>query len=380
MNTAGVVCEYNPFHNGHRYHLEETRKRTGCDGIIAVMSGNFVQRGEPAVFDKHFRAHTAILGGADLVLELPAASAVQSAEFFARNAVFLLQATGVVSHLSFGAEAEDLTVLQETARLLLEEPEDFKQPLKEGLACGMSFPRARCKALQAVLGESAARYARQPNNLLAIEYLKALENLRASMIPVLVPRIGAEHNSMTSGSGFASASLLRTLLREKNPAEELYRFLPEFYRQIKDLPPVKELDNFGKEILIRLCEKTFEELRALPEVSEGLEFKIHSAAWRADTPEAFLQEVKSKRYPLSRLRRILIYALLGFCREEQRQLPPYLKILDFNDRGQKILHEMKKKATLPIVKHTGHVRKRKDPELLKFWERELFFDRVYHLG
>ncbi len=377
MKIAGIICEYNPFHNGHQFHIEQTRKMTGCDGVIAVMSGNFVQRGEPAIFDKQTRAAVAIAGGADLVLELPAMFAVQSAEFFAKHAVGLLKATGVVDYLSFGTETADLTTLQRIADVCAEEAPEYQNALKEALAVGKSFPRARGSAIKKVLGGIAADIAACPNNLLAIEYLKALGQ-DSGIKPVPVLREKVEHDAVMANGNFASATLIRQILCGEE-RQKVASLLPVYaYEKFWGCAP-KRLESYTQAILTQFCKYSIEKLRDLPTVSEGLEFKIYRAARECDSLAEFLEQIKSKRYPLSRLRRLLIYALLDIRREDQQRQPLYLKVLDFNETGQKILHEMKKYASLPIVKHTGHVRRLRDDEIMELWERELVFDRIYRL-
>lgn len=377
MKIAGIICEYNPFHNGHQFHIEKTREMTGCDGIIAVMSGNFVQRGEPAVFDKRIRAEMAVSGGADLVLELPALFAAQSAEFFAKHAVTLLAAAGVVNFLSFGAETGDLSMLKKIADIYTEEPNGYKTILKNSLSEGKSFPQARGIAIENILGASAANIAAQPNNLLAIEYLKALIK-NPGISPVLIVRNKTEHDSLTANAHFASAALIREILC-RNEQQAIKQFIPpQAFEKIQDCIP-KRLENYTQAILAQLCKYSTEELRDLATVTEGLEFRICRAAQECNSLSDLLEKIKCKRYPLSRLRRLLIYALLDIRKADQRKQPLYLKILDFNETGQKILHEMKKKATLPIVKHSGHVYQLRNEKITELWNRELVFDRIYEL-
>lgn len=377
MIVAGIVSEYNPFHNGHQFHVEQTRRITDCDGVIAVMSGNFVQRGEPAVFEKYTRAAAAVAGGADLVLELPAMFAVQSAEFFAKYAVGMLAASGVVNYLSFGAETSDLSVLKQIASVCVEEPREYKAVLRDALAEGNSFPRARGKALESILDSEAAEIAAQPNNLLAIEYLKALEEYK-EIVPVAVARKKAAHDSTIANSGFASASLVRQLVCEKDIAAAKKFIPPCSFAKMQVCKP-KKTEDYTQAILTQLCKYSIEELRNLPDVSEGLEFRIYRAVRECGTLADLLEQIKSKRYPLSRLRRLLIHALLDMNKEDRQRKPLYLKILDFNETGQKILREMKKNAVLPVVKHFGHVRRLRDNQITELWEREMLFDRIYEL-
>ena len=245
MKVTGIIAEYNPFHQGHAYHLARARELTGADRLLVVMGGNFMQRGEPAIVDKYARAEMALKNGADLVLELPAAAATGSAEYFAEGAVELLDASGVVDALCFGSELGKLAPLEKAAALLLEEPEEYRQLLREELKRGKNFPEAREIALSAFFPERELLSA--PNNILAIEYLKALKRRKSSIEAVTIPRLGNYHGndsgqvpqgtdsseSVSSGAApaletsslrFASASEIR---RQLYALEELLQKSPD---------------------------------------------------------------------------------------------------------------------------------------------------------
>lgn len=224
MKVVGIVAEYNPFHNGHRYHIEEARKCTGADFVVVVMSGDFVQRGEPAVIDKYHRTEMALSQGADLVLELPAAFACASAEYFATGAVSLLHALGCVDTLCFGSECGHLDLLEEIADLFIQEPSEYKEYLKTALKSGYSFPAARDEALKEYFAEDLVKTAQiasvlsAPNNILGIEYIKALKVLGSSIRPVTITRMGQGYHETTFSDSFCSATALRRLLETPNTA------------------------------------------------------------------------------------------------------------------------------------------------------------------
>jgi len=214
MKLAAIVCEYNPFHKGHQYHIEETKRKTGCDGIVAVMSGNFVQRGEGALFSKETRAKAAVLGGADLVLELAPYFAVQSAEAFSLGALKIITSIPEIKYLSFGAEEENIDILKKAASILTDEPQSYKTALKEELDKGISYPTARQKALLKIGENDAAKALSSPNNILGVEYLKALKKFKSDIVPIAVKRVGAAHDSKAAGDMVSASYLREAYLKE----------------------------------------------------------------------------------------------------------------------------------------------------------------------
>ncbi len=335
QKVAGIVAEYNPFHRGHAYHIAETRSILGADcAVVSVMSGDFVQRGDAAVFDKFTRAEMAVRGGADLVLELPLRWSLSSAEGFARGGVRLLAATGVVTHLSFGSETGDLAPLQRAADGL-RDPALAKR-LKSELQRGLSFPAARQRALESVIGADAAVLS-NPNNLLAVEYLRAMRDLGAALAPLAIRRVGAGHDA-AGESDYPSASWLRERMRA---GESVSAWVP----QLPEAKPVF-LDDLEVAVLSRLRMLPKEAFAALPDCSEGLENVLYQAVHSAATLEGILAAAKSKRYPMSRLRRMLLCAALGVQRDAQA---PYLRVLAANEQGRALLHDMRKTASLPVI-------------------------------
>lgn len=377
MTVSAIICEYNPMHNGHMYQLVQTRVQTGCDVTVALMSGNFVQRGEPALYEKHLRAQAAVACGVNLVLELPALFTLQSAERYAAHAVRTLAALSCVDFLSFGAECGDLALLRGIAHLLAEEPADFRQGLKAALAEGLSFPLARCRAVAQTLGPAAAEVLKHPNNILAVEYLKALLRQQAPIQPLAIRRTGTGHDSPEAAGRFASASHLRQLLNA-GQSDTAYAYMPAQAAAYIREAPQAHAERLEPAILAHLCRLSATELGETADMSEGLENKIRAAAYTADTCKALAEQAKSKRYPLSRIRRLLLNAYLGITKADLDKTPQYLKILAFDAAGQSLLNQIKKKTALPLAKNRNQIKGIPAAETL--WDRELWFDRVYALA
>lgn len=374
MKIGAVVCEYNPFHKGHQYQLDLAKKELGLDAIVGMMSGNFVQRGDVAIYPKELRAKTSISCGMDLVLELPAVLTLQSAERYARNAVMSLDALGCVDTLFFGAECIDIDLLTRIAKTLVDEDTPFQDALKAGLSQGLSFASARCEAIRLLLGNASAGFLSQPNNILAVEYLKALIRIQSPIRPVALMRKGVNHDAPTPQQGFASASSIR----EQIFAGESYQeYLPQKALSIFENQAPASIKALEKAMLSRILLMSGAELSRIADVSEGLENAICREALTADNLSALIDKLKSKRYAHSRIRRILLNAYLGITKEDAELLPSYIRILDFNETGREILNLSRKTATLPLAKHGGQIKD--NPNALSLWQRERAMDRLYQL-
>ncbi|MBQ9045959.1 MAG: nucleotidyltransferase family protein [Oscillospiraceae bacterium] len=348
QNIVGIVAEYNPFHNGHAFHVEETRARLGeACGVVAVMSGDFVQRGESAIYSKFARAEAAVKCGCDLVLELPLPWSVASAEGFARGAVGLLGALGVVTYLSFGSESGSLPDLH-TLTLQLMDP-TFSEDLKAELQHGLSFAAARQRAMEKRVG-AQAKLLETPNNILAVEYLKALYTLRIPIRPITVQRKGAQHDGH-GGDTILSASELRTRIED---GQDVSAWLPEaaaeIFRREAELgrgpitPAMLETA-----ILSRLRMLGPDVYAALPGAEEGLGNALCRAANEEPTLDGVITAAKSKRYALSRIRRMAMCAALGVKKGMADGTPPYIRVLAANERGREILRLAGEKASVPII-------------------------------
>ena len=348
MTAAGIVAEYNPLHTGHFYHISRTRELS--DGLVVVMSGNAVQRGGPAFFSKWDRARAAVKCGADLVLELPAVWSSAPAERFAAGAVEILAGCGCVKTISCGSESGDAARLIQAAKAVREAE---NSPLvSQLLKTGITYAAAREQAVRQICGDQAADLLHSPNNILAIEYLKANARMTAPMDFFTVRRQGAAHDS-DQAEETASASMLRSLYAEKK-ADTADRYIPEpaleiFSNALKEDRGNTDPSRLERAILFRLQTASAEELKLLPDISEGLENRFLTAAKQARSLDQLLEMVKTKRYTLSRLRRIVWNLMLGNTRALTVSSPPYIRVLDFNQTsGRELLRQMKKSASLPI--------------------------------
>lgn len=374
MKTAAVICEYNPFHNGHKYQIDSARSLTDCDRIVALMSGNYVQRGDFSIYPKFLRAKAALFGGIDLVLENPAVFTLRSAEGYAHSAVFTLDSLGCVDYLVFGAESDNCAKLKDIAALLVKEPEEYRKSLKAHLSHGMPYAAARGKSVSEFIGDDAEELLKSPNNLLAVEYLKALLRLNSKITPVLIQRKAVDHHSDTITGEFASASHIRSLLCDEFDMSAL---VPKECNDIYDKAPHFDSKYAECAILSSLALMNTEELANTPDISEGLENKIVAELKNHTTLDDLIMSVKSKRYPYSRIRRALLCAFLKITKTDAELLPKYIKILDFNDKGREILNAAKKTSSLTLAKNASAVMR--DFEAMALWKRELTFDRVYEI-
>ena len=349
MHVVGVIAEYNPFHNGHKHHLDETRRLTGCDYLVVAMSGAFTQRGEPALIDKWTRARMALQNGADLVVELPAVFALRTADHFAQGGVELLSAMGV-DGLSFGSETGSLRALNEMSRALSEEPPELQEAIRERLQEGKSHARARGEALAKFL-KLPPDVVNAPNTVLALEYLKANRALEKPMKVLVVKRTNDYHSKEIAP--VASASAIRQAIydgREK----EAFAAMPEDAAQlIQDdgwtrLSNPAALDNL---LLYRLRALEAAQIAALPDVSEGLEMRVKKLCGAASGREALLTALKTKRYTMARLSRLCVHALLGMDKALTDSVvrPPYARVLGFRDRARPLLREISTHGQVPLI-------------------------------
>ncbi|MCL2124689.1 MAG: nucleotidyltransferase family protein [Oscillospiraceae bacterium] len=378
MTVAGIICEYNPFHYGHERHMRKTRESiaelSGEDcAIVCAMSGNYVQRGDFAVFGKFTRAEAAVRCGADLVVEIPSAYALLSAEGFAAAGVHILESIGVCSQLSFGSEAGEIAGLMAVAEVLAK-PEAGAL-IREYSDLGLSYAVAAQKAVDRLAGE-AAELLKSPNNLLGIEYIKAIAAQSSKMRPITVERYGVAHDS-GSGRG-SSASGLRSRLASghmpmviknqrgsTNNSNGTTRMVPPwidmpyrasfvFIDEIKIRRGPVFMAQYEQAMLSRL--RSLDDFSALPGLSEGIERRFASFAAKEPTIDGLLRSVKTKRYAMSRVRRLLMCACLGMTVDDTLEPPPYIRVLAMNEIGMALLREAKDKAKLPIITKAATVK------------------------
>ena len=349
--VLGIIAEYNPFHNGHLYHIAKSKQETGAQYVIAVISGNFVQRGNTSIINNWTKARMALLNGADLVIELPTIYSISSAENFAEGAIKILNSLGVVDTLSFGMEANDISTLNNIANVLYNEPKEYVTMLSHELSKGNSYPKARENALLLYLND-IKRYANVmsgSNNILGIEYLKALRKTKSTITPVGIKREKVLYNDKYIVDEFASATAIRKMLMTKE-LNDISKVMPRnsyllLGEELKKGHYVIDIARFEKEIIYTLRKMSVQDIAKLPDVSEGLENSLKNAADSCNTLKDFINIVKTKRFTQTRIQRILLYCLLGITKkqmETSRKVIPYARVLGFNNKGKELISEMMK--------------------------------------
>ena len=345
-SIVGIIGEYNPFHNGHKFHLEESKRILHADYSVAIISGNFVQRGNVSIIDKWSKAEMALNNGIDLVIELPTIYSISSAENFAFGAIKTLDSLNIVDYVSFGSECGNLDTLSLFANIFTDKPSEYISLLNHELSKGISFPKARENAALMYLHDirKYSNILSNPNNILGIEYLKSLKNIRNSIRPLTIKRENSDYNSIDIKNGFTSSTSIRDMLI-KNKLSKLPYVMPKetykiFYNCFQNGHIVKDLSKYEKEIIYTLRKMTLSEISNLPDVTEGLEYNIKNAANSCNTLEEFMNIVKTKRYTSTRISRILVYALLGITKKDMKNSMkniPYIRVLGFNNNGKKLL-------------------------------------------
>lgn len=358
MNITGIITEYNPFHNGHLYHLSTAKKVTNCDAIVCIMSGNFVQRGEPAIIDKWKRAEMALLNGVDLIIELPTFYAVSSAEFFAKGAINILDRLGVVNNIFFGSECGDIDLLYKIARILTNEPEDLKLKIKENLKSGVTYAKAREKALIDILNEdSLSEVLSNSNNILGIEYIKALLKSNSNIKPLTMKRTGSKYNDKELSTIFSSATSIRENIKKGFNLNSLEPYMPSpSLEMLKSLAnnnyPFIFEENMYSYIKYRLLTNCIN-FNNLFEVKEGIDNKFIKEIYNSSSYEDLVLKAKSKRYTYTKISRLLSQLFFSLDNYNFNELLQddnlYARVLGFNDKGRQILKEMKKKSSIPII-------------------------------
>lgn len=379
---VGLITEYNPFHNGHQYHIEKAKEVTGADAAIVIMSGNYVQRGVPAIMPKHLRAEVALLSGADLVIELPVGYATGSAETFAYGAVSILHQLGCVDSLCFGSECGDIDSLQKLVKILVEEPEDYKDYLKQFLKIGLTFPAARQKAIESCYPEeSFANLLTEPNNILGIEYLKALYRLKSNIQPYTITRTDAGYHSIELNTEFSSASAIRNTIEYTDDISLIKDYVPENCFSIlnanykKRFPIV--LNDFSLLMKYRLLNETPESLQTYEDVSEVLANKIYNRRNEFISYEQYCELLKTKDLTHSRVSRALLHILLGVKKDVySNNTPGYARVLGFRKESASVMGQIKHHSTIPLITKLGQMSSSDDVTLTMF-ETDIFASDLY---
>jgi predicted nucleotidyltransferase len=379
MKAVGVVVEYNPFHNGHRYHLDQAKEQSGADIVIAVMSGNFLQRGEPALVSKWARAEMALHGGADLVFELPYAFAAQNADIFADGAISILEAAGCES-VCFGSEAGELGSFITTLEFLANHETEFQAKIKEYNALGYSYPKSVSLSFEALKPDGALLDLSKPNNILGLQYVAAINRHGAGLRPMTIKRKNAGyHDEHFSSETIASATSIRkSLFSNGSNMESIQSYLPRssfhlLIRYKKHYGQFHSWEDYWPLLKYKLLQSSPEELAAIHEVEEGLEYRLRENGLHATSFMEFMEKIKTKRYTWTRLQRVCLHILMNVKRSEmQAGTAKYLRLLGMSPTGRAYLKKNKKILGLPLVSRPSA-----NKDLL---ELDIRASRIYSLG
>ena len=397
MNLLGLVVEYNPFHNGHKYHLEKSKEIAKATHTMAIMSGSFLQRGEPALFDKYTRAEMAVKSGVDLVIELPTLYACQSAEIFSHGAIATLNSLNCVSSICFGSEEGDVGILNTIAEILVKEPIEFKLNLKKHLDDGVVFPIARSKALYEYikthnllhLNENELQQVlNSSNNILGIEYIKSLIKIYSSIKPYTITRVASEYNSSDINSNICSATAIRNSLKNNQNLQLIENDIPkptfdEINSKIdSNFNPV--FDYMFYDILSSIIIRDYENLHNYFEVNEGIENKIYSNIFTSQSLEELINSTKSKRYTMTKIKRTLNNILLGVTKEDILKVKdlnsiPYIRVLAFNNKGREIIKKIKTSSDIEIITKFSKISHIDDPIFKTLIKYDLKSSNMYNL-
>lgn len=383
--VLAIICEYNPFHNGHLYQLNESIKLVSPDYVVCIMSGNFVERGNTALINKWARTEMALNAGVDMVIELPTIYSISSAENFAAGAIKILNSFNCDTFLSFGSECGDINTLNKFAEILVKEPAEYVTMLNHELAKGLSFPKARENAMLLYINDirNSATVLSGSNNILGLEYLKQIIKTGNKISPITIKRIGTDYNSKTISNNIASATAIREMLLDKKSVKKL---MPEYaYSILKEELGngrfVLDLSQFEKQIIYKLRCMTIEQIANLPDVSEGLEYKIKEASNACNTLDSLIFMIKSKRYTMTRINRILLYALLDITKQDyinSQKTTPYARVLGVSENGKSLLSELSKNKKINVITSVKQFMDKSNNKILKsMLEKDIFATNIY---
>lgn len=373
MKICAIICEYNPLHYGHLYHIQKAKELSGCDAVMCIQAGNFTQRGEPAITNKYVRARMALEAGADIVVQIPTAYCCSSAEIFALAGVKIANSFDDVTHLAFGCETENFDLLKEIAKYFANEPKEYKEKLKKFLDQGDSLPVSRQKAIEELMKEDKVEFSEitetlniltKPNNILAIEYLKALYKTKSKIEPIFTTRSNSDYNSADLNGKDSSATAIRTRLLQKQKVKSIKKLVPPFtYKLLKD-----DIDEFGLpdlELYNELCAyivktSSANDIKNVYDVSEGIENRFLASAQKFKDFNELLLDVKTKRYTYTRLKRIVLRLLLKIDKDIVSQIYkmdklPFIKVLAFNAGKKDCLSSVSANTNL-IIRNSNVVR------------------------
>ena len=385
--VLAIICEYNPFHNGHLYQLTESIKIARPDYVVCIMSGNFVERGNTALINKWARTEMALRSGVDMVIELPTIYSISSAENFAAGAIKILNSLNCETTLSFGSECGDVSILNKFAQILYKEPAEYVTMLNHELAKGLSYPKARENAMLLYINDirNSANVLSGSNNILAIEYIKQIMKTGNKITPITIKRINADYNSLSVSNNIASATAIREMLLQKKSVKNLmpksaYSILKE---ELGNGRFVLDISQFEKQIIYKLRCMTIEQIANIPDVSEGLEYKIKDASNTCNTIEDLTFMIKSKRYTMTRINRILLYALLDITKQDytnSQKINPYMRVLGMTESGKHLLSELSRNKKLNVITSVKQFLDGNNNKILKaMLEKDIFATNIYTL-
>ena len=352
MKITGITAEYNPLHNGHVYHIQQTRRETACDAVVVAMSGNYVQRGQPAIIDKWKRTECALKSGADLVIEIPTLFCLGNASQYASASVSLLESMGCDS-ISFGSECGDQQLLRNVSGFLYKHKEELQRIISEKSREGMSYPAARAEAYRCVRGEAdpaisdEIQLLSQPNDILALEYLMSM----SSASPVIIKRRGAGYNTISNGDyEYLSAAAIRASLHDTKSCNRISECVPEEVLRILMKSEFTFADNWSDHLRFAVMTSSVEQIEDCPSGGEGLANALKSSVKEFEIWDDIIKNIKSKRYTYTRLSRLCMQIVLGISRDRLSSAKPeYIRVLGFNETGRSVLAEAKKNEMLPII-------------------------------
>ena len=389
MKVNGIIAENNPFHNGHKYQLEESARLTGADYTVVVISGNFVQRGVPALLNKHVRTEMALSCGADLVLELPAVYACSSAEYFAAGAVSLLNRLNTVTNLCFGSECGDISLLQQIAEILSNEPEEFSSILQDYMRMGYSYPNARSAALiqYAPNLANSSEIFRSPNNILGIEYIKALLRQKSNMIPMTVKRLGADYHDPFPGTGYCSALAIRQSLSEKSDTFYIQAYIPEevnrLLSRLLETGRIVNSNDFSSALYYKLLSEKEYGFDKYLDVSSALSDRIVNHLNAFVSFDSFCDLLKTKEMTYTRISRCLLHILLNITKEDMAYCTelgytPYARVLGFRKTAAPLLSAIKENSEIPLITKLADAEKVLDEDSYLMLKQDIQISQLYH--
>ncbi len=418
MKILGIITEYNPFHNGHLYHLYKAREITGADYVVAVMSGNFLQRGEPAIINKWARTKMALNAGVDLIIELPFVFSTQDANGFAFGAIKLLDSLQIIDYLCFGCETNNLDTLYSISNFLHIEPQEYKELIVYNCKSGYEFPKARSQTvcdyhrifgiagLEKISALELSKLLKYPNNILALEYIKHLLNLKSKIKPVSIKRMGASYHQKNIKGKISSATSIRNeilnnlsslktdlfMLNDKIKSTIPSSGFPVLERELRESRGPIILDSYRQYILATLRRMSLEDISRIHGVTEGLENRIKKASLKSYTVEQLINSIKTRRYTRTKIQRIILHLVMNLSKKDVKTFnrcgPLYARILGFSKKGKTLLRTIKKNSSTPLIsKISNYLRQTTSEEnnnvrnrLIKMLDYDILATDIYVLG